>query len=412
VPLLSPEALLEAARTHIAPLNRPAAVVFHGHITALAVARSLGRRGVPVIVLDHSPDGLAPASRHVAAAGLCPNVLDDEQGFIDYLLALGEALGRPAVLYPTNDEWVLAVNRHRAALERRFLIPFAGEEVVEPVLDKIQLYRTAERLGIPIPRTWYPSEVDPRALARQLPYPCIVKPAEQRPFYAAFGAKAWRIESPVAFLDALERAAGHALVAQEIVGSGLADFYSACSYVGLDGEAHGRFVGRKLEQYPPDFGTGCLVASEGPAAIAAQGIQVLKAFGYHGISEIEFIYDARDGEHKLLDVNTRVWKWIGLPVAAGIDLPWLAYADATGSPERAGPAREGLVWTHARDLIELRLAGHGKGSAHYLPESAWADLLSGTGEQIVDAVIDPADPGPAARMIERLLNPRPYHCAC
>ena len=201
-------------------------------------------------------------------------------------------------------------------------------------------------------------------------------------------------------------------MAQEIVGSGLADFYSACSYVGLDGEAHGSFVGRKLEQYPPDFGTGCLVASEGPASIAAQGVQVLKAFGYHGISEIEFIYDARDGEHKLLDVNTRVWKWIGLPDRRRCRPALAGLRRRHGRPERAGAAREGLVWTHARDLIELRLAGLGKESAHYLPESAWADLLSGTGEQIVDAVIDPADPGPAARMIERLLNPRPYHCAC
>jgi hypothetical protein len=30
----------------------------------------------------------------------------------------------------------------------------------------------------------------------------------------------------------------------------------------------------------------------------------------------------------------------------------------------------------------------------------------------VDAVIDPDDPAPAARMMTNLFNPTPYFCAC
>lgn len=392
--------------------DRAAAVVFNSHITGLAVARSLGRRGVPVIALDRDPKGYALASQYATVTALCPNALEDEEGFIRYLLTLGEMLDRRAVLYPTNDEWVLAVNRHRERLGRSFIIPFSGPDIVEPVLDKARLYGTARELGIPIPRTWDLTREDPARVAAELPYPCIVKPTEQRSFYDVFGDKAWRIASPAELHDALGRAAGHPLVAQEIVGQGLTDFYSVCSYIGNDGEAHGVFVGRKLEQYPPDFGTGCLVAAEGPAAIAARGVQILKAFGYRGISEVEFIYDARDGEHKLLDVNTRVWKWIGLPIAAGVDLPWLAYADATGVPEIAPRAREGIVWTYAKDYIALRLAGKGRETAGYLAEDVWAALFAGDTRDVVDAVIDPDDPAPAARMMANLFNPSPYFCAC
>ncbi|MDQ3549509.1 MAG: carboxylate--amine ligase, partial [Chloroflexota bacterium] len=341
--------LVASVRESVNVLGRHAAIVFNSHITGLAVARSLGRRGVPVIALDRDPKGYALASKYVTVSALCPNVLADESGFISYLLELGAALDKPAVLYPTNDEWVLAVNRHRSVLEEYFLIPFSGPEVVEPVLDKARLYRAATERGIPIPRTWYPTDATLDAVSREVPYPCIVKPTEQRSFYDQFGDKAWRIESPGEFAATLERAAGHPMVAQEIVGQGLTDFYSVCSYIGRDGTAHGVFVGRKLEQYPVDFGTGCLVAGEHVAAIAERGVQILQAFGYQGISEVEFIFDARDGEHKLLDVNTRVWKWIGLPIAAGIDLPWLAYADVTGVPESAGQARDGIVWTYAKD---------------------------------------------------------------
>lgn len=411
--ILEGQELLEKVRQVVNPVGKPAAVVFNSHITGLAVTRSLGRRGVPIIALDRDPKGYALASKYATLTALCPNVLTDEQGFITYLMELGQALEQPAVLYPTNDEWVLAVNRHRVELERYFLIPFSGPAVVEPVLDKARLYRTATELNIPIPRTWYLEDAASIAKAEtSVPYPCIVKPTEQRSFYDAFGDKAWRIEERAQFRPTLERAAGHTMVAQEIVGQGLADFYSVCSYVGRDGEAHGVFVGRKLEQYPPDFGTGCLVAAEGVPALAERGVQILKAFGYQGVSEVEFIYDARDNEHKLLDVNTRVWKWIGLPIAAGVDLPWLAYADITGTPEKAPKAREGIVWTYAKDYLALRLEGRGQESAHYMPEAAWAELFSGRAEQVVDAVIDPDDPQPAARMMQNLFNPGRYFCAC
>ena len=198
------------------------------------------------------------------------------------------------------------MNRHHAVLENYFLIPFSGPEVVEPVLDKARLYQQATELGIPIPRTWYLHPDTIEQVAAELPYPCIVKPTEQRAFYDAFQDKAWRISGPADLFAAIERASAHPLVAQEIVGQGLTDFYSVCSYLGKAGKEQGEqagnegngkdavFVGRKLEQYPPQFGTGCLVAAEWGPSIAERGIQILKTFGYHGVSEVEFIYDERD----------------------------------------------------------------------------------------------------------------------
>src|SRR5215211_325509 len=56
-----------AANAH----DRPAAIVCNAHITGLAVARSLARRGVPVIGLDREPYGVALASNAVVAAAVC-----------------------------------------------------------------------------------------------------------------------------------------------------------------------------------------------------------------------------------------------------------------------------------------------------------------------------------------------------
>ncbi|TMC45821.1 MAG: carboxylate--amine ligase [Chloroflexi bacterium] len=371
----------------------PRALVFNCHITGLAVARSLAGHGVEVIALDPDPRGLGQASRAVAQRHTCPNPLEDERGFVQYLLDNAKRW-EGAVLFPTNDEWVLTVARYRSQLESCYRIPFSELSVIDAVLDKRRLYADAHHLGIPIPKTYTLNDL--KATAKDIRYPAIVKPAEQRRFYDRFGVKVFRAENAAELVRFAREAADLACVAQEIVDVPAGGFYSFCSYVAPDGDVRGAFVGRKLEQYPEGFGTGCLVIGEQVSEIAERGSAILKAFGYHGISEVEFIWDPTRKEHLLLDVNPRVWKWIGLPIASGVDLPWLAYSEAIGQPARAGEPRDGLRWIYERDYALL---------AESRP------LFPATGE-VVNAVWDPDDPGPFAQLI---LNEGPagrYYCAC
>lgn len=410
-----PREIVTAVRRNINPSETPAAIVFNCHITGLAVARSLGRRGVPVIGLDREDSGYGLHSRYTTVAGVCPYPLDDERGFIDLVLEIGAALKQKAVLFPCLDEWVFAVARHANELSEYFILPFSDIETVERILDKNLLYRKCEERGIPIPRTFYIGEQSPEQIASEISFPCIVKPALQREFTNEFGEKVLRAESREDFLALCERARHHPLLAQEIVGAGIDSFYSLCSYIGRDGYVKGVFVGRKLEQYPPDFGTACLVDSRYVEEIVARGVDILKQFGYHGISEVEFIYDEKSRDFKLLDINTRVWKWIGLPIQAGIDLPWLAYADAvSGNVKGAGRQREGLRWVYLKDYIALRRARSGNEETT-LTRKDWVDLITGqaaSSGEIVDAVLANDDPEPFVQMIESLFTKRQYYCAC
>src|SRR5439155_12639855 len=154
---------------------RPRALVFNCHITGLAVARPLAAHGVEVVALDPDPRGLGQASKATVPRHACPNPLEDESGFADFLVARVGELGEGAVLFPTNDEWVMAVARHRSRLAECYRIPFSDLAVVDAVLDKRQLYAKAEALGIPIPRTFALDE--PARTAREIRYPAIVKPA-------------------------------------------------------------------------------------------------------------------------------------------------------------------------------------------------------------------------------------------
>jgi predicted ATP-grasp superfamily ATP-dependent carboligase len=62
-------------------------------------------------------------------------------------------------------------------------------------------------------------------------------------------------------------------------------------------------------------------------------LRLLRAFRYHGLSQVEFKRDPRDGRYKLMEINPRLWQWHGLAAACGVDLPRIAYADLTGQPQ-------------------------------------------------------------------------------
>jgi D-aspartate ligase len=389
------------------------ALVMNMHVTGLAVARSLGRAAIPVLGLDKERGGLGQHSRHLTGFELVPGP-EVEQGaaLADALLAMAGRFDDRPVLFPTNDDWVLALARHRDRLEPHFRYPFASYDVVQRALSKTELYRACEARGIACPRSWYLDEGDP---ADEVPYPCVLKPDDSRGFYDAFRAKVFVVRSPAEFRARVAEAAerGLTLVAQEWVDTRPGGFWSVASYLSPDGTPRGVFTGRKLEQWPPDFGTSCLADAQWDPAIAAAGVSVLQELGYSGISEIEFVQDARTGEHLLLDVNTRAWKWIGLPIAAGIDLPLLAYRDAVGQPFDAGRQVDGARWMFLRDYVQLVRARGVQVPEAQVTKDEWTALLAGRPTSLVDGVHDPDDPEPGYDVLwEALAGGAGYSCAC
>jgi D-aspartate ligase len=229
--------------------------------------------------------------------------------------------------------------------------------------------------------------------------------------------KVYRVETPQEFEAFWRRTRPHELVAQEIIPAEAAEFVSLGSYADSSSRLRGAFVGRKLEQYPAGFGTGCLVEGVDDAEVVEHGARLLKALRYRGVSEVEYIRDRRDGVLKVIDVNTRVWKWIGLPIGAGIDLPWLAYQDALGQPEDAPTPRLPLRWVYARDYIRLKAeqAGTCDDTGDHLSEDEWRAVVTGRygpESAIVEAVHDPDDPGPSVRLVKNLFQRDSYYCPC
>lgn len=340
--------------------SRPGAVVIGGDYQGLAIARSLGRHGVPVVVLDDERS-ISRVSRYVQRVVRVPS-LRDERATIAYLQQMAHRYGLGGwVLFPTRDETVAALSRYRAQLST-YRVPTPPWCSVEPAWDKRGTYHLADQLGIPVPRTWRPrSEADLAALVPQLPL--VVKPAIKEHFVYATRAKAWRADTVDELYHRYHQAAavveqGEVMV-QELVSGGGSEQFAYCTFF-KDGRSIASMTVRRTRQHPPEFGrASTFVETVAMPELRALSERFLRAIDYYGLVELEYKRDPCSGQMKLLDVNARTWGYHSLGQRAGVDFPWLLYADQCALPVTEAHAKPGIGWVRlVTDLptvaVELR----------------------------------------------------------
>src|SRR5215470_5742311 len=97
------------------------AVVIGGDHPGLAIARSLGPRGIPVFVIDDQ-HSISKFSRYTTRVVRVDD-LRNPQKTVDTVLQLGHRYGlKDWVLFPTRDETVMAFSRHRERLAEFFRV--------------------------------------------------------------------------------------------------------------------------------------------------------------------------------------------------------------------------------------------------------------------------------------------------
>ena len=123
----------------------------------------------------------------------------------------------------------------------------------------------------------------------------------------------------------------------------------------------GIFCGRKLLQAPAGVGTCRVGVAEWDDEAVDGARRLLHALGFHGISQVEYKRDPRDGTLRLMEVNARLWQWHSLAAACGVDLVQMAYRDAIGEPvatrtsRGAGRRRWVAVVRHLRESRREKL---------------------------------------------------------
>ena len=282
------------------------------------------------------------------------------------------------VLFPERDENVAFVLRNWDAVHELADVPLPLDpEIVLRLRRKERLPVEAAAADVAAPATVLARDEEAIRAARLQP-PLLVKPAEGQEFALAFGEKAVVALDPDAAVAAWRRAHEHGFdtIVQELIPDSHDFVFSLLTYIGREGEPLASVTGRKVRQGPLRFGTSAVFEARREPEVEEQGLRLLRHVGYTGFAHVELVRDPRDGELKLVEVNTRLPIWAGIAMDAGRDfnLARIAFDDLIGRPPQGnGTAPDGISWIYmAKDVwVSAQMARRrelrpGQFLSHYL----------------------------------------------
>ena len=331
------------------------AVVFGLLHAGLAVTRSLGRAGISVTGISWNPHDFGLRSRYLAEKRL----VEGDRAVLDAVRA--EAAGDRVVLFPERDEHVEWALDHWEDANAVADMPLpADREAVVRLRRKDVLPQVAAEAGVPSPGTVL-ADGDDAVRESGLRAPMVVKAVEGQEFALTFGQKALVAESVEEALAVARQASerGFQTIVQEIVPDSHERIYSLLAYVSRDGRPLVTLVGRKVRQGPLRFGTSAVFEVDYEPTVLEQGLRLLQAARYTGIAHVEFAQDPRDGEFRVLEVNTRLPVWAALAANRHLDLPRIVYDDLSGREVSPLPTfKDNLTWVYlAKDVhVSLQMA--------------------------------------------------------
>ncbi|MBI5180238.1 MAG: ATP-grasp domain-containing protein [Nitrospirae bacterium] len=299
--------------------------------SALAATRSLGKKGISVVVADETRGTLSGSSRYCKETLVYPSPYEYSLDFIATLKK--ECVERDInIMFPMTEITTYLILKHRSEFNG-IHIPFVDFEAFDALTDKWKLFKLAQQLNIPIPKTYF---IENLALTStltsvSLKFPVVLKPYRSRILSNGewIGTSVKYANSVTELEDIIEKTEylkQHPFLIQEYVkgeGQGIFALYN-------HGEPVVFFAHRRLREKPPSGGVSVLSESvEIDQHMRKIAQKILDYVKWHGVAMVEFKVTS-DGTPYLMEVNARFWGSLQLTVDAGVDFPWLLYQIATG----------------------------------------------------------------------------------
>ncbi len=291
--------------------------------SALAVTRSLGKKGLTVYTSEEGANALAGYSRYSKAHFTYPSPRLEANSFTEALARLIEQQQIDLLLPMTELTTSLILgNRDRF---NRVKIPFSDSQTVASISDKCALMRMADSLGVPYPQTWFCENASSLPCGLDdLVYPVVLKPAlswlEQDAEWRRVAVRTAKSAAQARqLLDSDPVFQTHPFMIQAFVegqGQGVFALYD-------NGKPVTFFAHRRLREKPPSGGVSVLSESVAVDPILLKHAKaLLDEAQWHGVAMVEFKVHP-DGTPYLMEINTRFWGSLQLAIDAGVDFPWL-----------------------------------------------------------------------------------------
>lgn len=307
-----------------------------GDFQSLGVMRALAAEQIPCFLLS-SERGIASHSRFASRQTAKFDLLGDS-GAVEYLLELAERESlRGWVIFCVNDDTVEFLAKNYERLSEAYVVAVPPWTITQNFFDKDNAYKLAEKCGIPIPRS-YQADSFEQLMDAEPEFPLVLKPTFKKNYYDVTKRKAILVRDETSlkreYESMLQLIPAQQIVVQEFIDGGTKNLYSVAAL--FDGtEIVSGLTAIRLRQHPMDFGHATTYAEQRDCQeIWDYSKTFLKALGYRGVAEIEFMYDSRSGNYKFIEMNGRFFGWHSLTQSAGLNLPADLFRVMTGQAAR------------------------------------------------------------------------------
>ncbi len=292
-------------------------------LAALAIARSLGRKGIEVHCGEEFPFNITSFSKYIKKTWIYPSPELHPDWFLKELKRITIAENFDMII-PVRDAATLLVARYADDLSKITNIYVADYNLVETLQDKGKTIRLARECGVPHPETFFPEEVDLGDIIASIETPFLIR---ARTSSGSRGIAYVRNHDEFRQrYESVRNTFGEPIIQAYIRKQ---SYCTACVLLDQNSEEVASFTYERVKEYPLSGGPTVVGISCDNPQVKAYALRLLQDFEWKGVAEVEFIIDEK-GEPKLLEVNPRYWMPLHLAIYSKVDFPYLHYKLATG----------------------------------------------------------------------------------
>lgn len=307
------------------------ALVLGGHVNGYSIVKELYEQGIKEIVLFDLGHSLARFSNKIKYKSVIDN---SSSSLLDELNRLNEKY-EFIIVYPTDDLQVENLKSIYKEISGFCYLPFNPLNVLK-TSDKFFQYNTCENYDIPYPKSVSATKSSDLESVSFLTYPLLIKPSTRSDLKIKVFRTLYVVDERE-FDDRKDELVGLfekgvELVISEYIPGDDTNIYAYTCFRSHEGGILNEWIGKKLTQYPDNYGVFCSASNEAPDEVLFQGRALVEALDAYGIVEPEFKYDYRDGKYKLMETNLRSMMWHRTGSISGVKLHETQFRYATYKP--------------------------------------------------------------------------------
>lgn len=299
--------------------------------SALAATRSLGRKGyhitaaIPNKGFKVSPFFKFGLSKYCKK---CYRITSPFEDISQYQNDILEIVTRNHfdVILPFNNISAIAIAQIKGKLPAHVMAPVPDFEIIQKVHDKAKTFTLAKEKNIPTPQTRTPqTEEELQAAIDEMPYPLVIKArknsgprgirfAKTKQEAQDFFAEIHKLRPPSLFDDY------RFPILQEFIPGEIYDVFLIYD----NGTLLTSLAQQRVRTYPIYGGVTAAAKVIKNQKLEELAKRLMEGEGWHGCCDLEFKFDWRDQQFKLLEINPRFPGALDVAIQAGVDFAEIA----------------------------------------------------------------------------------------